>query len=102
IDKVIPHRSYQTLFAVILAFGVTLIFDSVFSFVRQYLMLFATNKIDARLASRVFGHLLRLPMHFFDTHTAGVLLRHIQQTESVRGFLTGRLFQTLLDLSAMP
>ena len=102
IDKVIPHRSYQTLFAVILAFAVTLVFDSIFSFIRQYLMLFATNKIDARLASRTFSHLLSLPMHFFESHTSGVLLRHMQQTESVRGFLTGRLFTTLLDLSAMP
>jgi subfamily B ATP-binding cassette protein HlyB/CyaB len=102
IDKVIPHQSYQTLFAIVLAFFITLFFDSIFSFVRQYLMLFATNKIDARLASRTFAHLLRLPMHFFETTTAGVLMRHIQQTETVRGFLTGRLFQTLLDLATMP
>jgi subfamily B ATP-binding cassette protein HlyB/CyaB len=102
IDKVIPHRSYQTLLAVVLAFSVTMIFDSIFTYVRQHLMLFTTNKIDARLASRTFAHLLRLPMHFFESHTAGVLLRHMQQAESVRAFLTGRLFQTLLDLSAMP
>jgi len=102
IDKVIPHHSYQTLFAVILAFTITAIFDGVFNYVRQYLMLFATNKIDARLASRTFAHLLRLPMHFFESHTAGVLLRHMQQTESIRAFLTGRLFQTLLDAITMP
>jgi len=102
IDKVIPHRSYQTLFAVVLAFAVAMIFESIFSYVRQYLMLFASNKIDARLASRTFQHLLRLPMHFFESQTAGVLLRHMQQTETIRGFLTGRLFQTILDTFTMP
>ena len=102
IDKVIPHHSYQTLTAIVVAFFVTLFFDSIFSFTRQYLMLFATNKIDARLASRTFAHVLRLPLAFFETTTAGVLMRHIQQTETVRGFLTGRLFQTLLDLATMP
>ncbi len=102
IDKVIPHHSYQTLTAIVVAFFVTLFFDSIFSFTRQYLMLFATNKIDARLASRTFAHLLRLPLQFFETTTAGVLMRHIQQTETVRGFLTGRLFQTLLDVATMP
>ena len=56
----------------------------------------------ARLASRTFAHVLRLPLSFFETTTAGVLMRHIQQTETVRGFLTGRLFQTLLDLATMP
>ena len=102
IDKVIPHRSVQTLFAVVAAFVVTMLFEAAFSYIRQYLMVFATNKIDARLASRTFAHLLRLPMHFFENTTAGVLLRHMQQTEGIRGFLTGRLFQTLLDAVTMP
>jgi subfamily B ATP-binding cassette protein HlyB/CyaB len=102
IDKVIPHHSYQTLFAVVLAFTITMLFDGVFQYVRQYMLLFAGNKIDARLAQRTFERLLHLPMTFFETHTTGVLLRHMQQTESVRQFLTGRLFQTLLDTSALP
>jgi ATP-binding cassette subfamily B protein len=102
IDKVIPHRSYQTLFAVVLAFSVTMLFDATFSYVRQYLMLFASNRIDARLASRTFSQLLRLPMQFFEHSPAGVLLRHMQQTETIRGFLTGRLFQTFLDTLTMP
>jgi ATP-binding cassette subfamily B protein len=80
IDKVIPHHSYQTLFAVVLAFTVTMLFDGLFQYVRQYLLIFASNKIDARLAARTFDKLLHLPMQF----------------------LTGRLFQTLLDVSALP
>lgn len=102
IDKVIPHRSYQTLLAVVVAFVVTLLFDSVFQYLRQYLTVFATNKIDARLASRTFAHMLRLPMHYFESTAAGVLLRHMQQTEGIRAFLTGRLFQVLLDTFTMP
>ncbi|TAL00389.1 MAG: peptidase domain-containing ABC transporter, partial [Rhodospirillaceae bacterium] len=102
IDKVIPHHSYQTLFAVVLAFSVAMLFEGTFSYVRQYLMLFASNKIDARLASRTFDHLLRLPMQFFEGTTAGVLLKNMQQTETIRGFLTGRLFQTFLDTFTMP
>ncbi len=102
IDKVVPHHSYQTLLAVVLAFVVTTVFDGLFSYVRMYFMLFTSNKIDASLASRSFAHLLSLPMQFFDGTSAGVLLRHIQQTEAVRQFLTGRLFQTLLDASALP
>ncbi|MGE3474499.1 MAG: peptidase domain-containing ABC transporter [Rhodospirillaceae bacterium] len=102
IDKVIPHHSYQTLLAVIVAFVVALIFDSVFQYMRMYLTVFATNKVDARLASRTFAHLLRLPMNFFESTSAGVLLRHMQQTEGIRNFLTGRLFQTLLDTVTMP
>ena len=102
IDKVIPHHSYHTLFAVVVAVIITILFDGLFGYVRQYLMLFATNKIDARLASRTFNHMLRLPMQFFESHPAGVLLRHMQQTDAIRSFLTGRLFQTALDTVALP
>lgn len=102
IDKVIPHHSYQTLYVVSLVFLAAIAFDAMFSYVRQYLMMFASNKIDARLASRVFKHLLSLPMQFFEATPAGVIARHMQQTEKVRLFLTGRLFHTLLDAAVLP
>jgi subfamily B ATP-binding cassette protein HlyB/CyaB len=102
IDKVVPHHSYHTLFAVLLAFTITTIFDGIFSYVRQSLTLFASNRIDARLAARTFAHLLSLPLPFFEGTSAGVLLRHMQQTEALRHFLTGRLFQTALDATALP
>jgi len=102
IDKVIPHRSYNTLMAVVLAYVACTGFDAIFHFLRQNLMVIAGNKIDARLAERTFQHLLRLPMNFFESTPAGVLLRNMQQTEGIRNFLTGSLFQTLLDVSGLP
>lgn len=102
IDKVVPHQNYQTLYVVIVIFMVVTVFDGLFSYVRQYLMLIASNKIDARLNSRTFQHLLGLPLNFFEHTPAGVLSRHMQQTEKIRQFLTGRLFQTLLDCAALP
>ena len=102
IDKVIPHHSYSTLYVVVLAFIVVTVFDGIFNYMRQSLMIFATNKIDARLASRTFDILLSLPMQYFENTPTGVLMRNIQQTESVRGFLTGRLFFTILDCITLP
>ncbi|MCW6511353.1 peptidase domain-containing ABC transporter [Lichenifustis flavocetrariae] len=102
VDKAISHRSYQTLGAVVAIFCVLVIFDGVFSYTRQYLMLFVTSKIDARLASRTFEHLLNLPQYFFEGTTAGLVIRNLQQTETIRHFLTGRLFQTILDAISLP
>ena len=102
IDKVVSHRSYNTLVAVMLVFSVLTLFDSAFGYVKQNLMLYASTKIDARLSSRTFGRLLNLPLTYFETNTAGILIRNMQQTESIRNFLTGRLFQTGLDLLPMP
>ncbi|MGC2855249.1 peptidase domain-containing ABC transporter [Novispirillum sp. DQ9] len=102
IDKVIPHHSFQTLYVVAGAYIMVTVFEGIFSFLRQYLLLFTSNRIDSRLASRTFSHLLSLPMPFFERAPAGVLIKHMQQTEKIREFLTGRLFLTLLDAAALP
>jgi ATP-binding cassette subfamily B protein len=46
--------------------------------------------------------MLGLPMGFFERMPAGVIFRHLQQTERIRNFLTGRLFQTALDTVSLP
>ncbi|WP_203071106.1 peptidase domain-containing ABC transporter [Falsiroseomonas ponticola] len=102
IDKVITHQATQTLAAVVAVFLLLTVFDSAFGYLRQQLMLLASNKIDAKLNSRTFRHLMSLPLHFFESHSAGVLVRHMQQTEKTRHFLTGRLFQVMLDALLLP
>lgn len=97
IDKVLVHESFTTLY--VLAAGAigALIFDAIFGFLRRYLMLYATNRMDIRVATKTFGHLLGLPVAFFEHISAGVLVKHMQQAARIREFLTGRLFVTMLD-----
>ncbi len=101
IDKVVAHESVSTLYVLTVGVLLALLFESVFGFVRQYLLLYASNKIDVRLATRTFGHLLALPIDYFERCSAGVVVRHMQQAEKIRQFLTGRLFLTLLDACAL-
>lgn len=101
IDKVLVHQSISTLSVLGVGIVCALAFDAAFSFLRQILMLGASNKIDMRLTRRTFGHLLSLPIDYFETTTAGVITRHMQQLEKIRAFLTGRLFFTALDATAL-
>lgn len=102
VDKVIPHRTYHTLYVVVLIFVLTAFFETFFGLLRQNLTLLTTNRIDATLSAKVFEKLLKLPMSFFDRIPAGVVIRNLQQTSHVRHFLTGRLFQLLLDSVSLP
>jgi subfamily B ATP-binding cassette protein HlyB/CyaB len=98
IDKVLVHQSYATL---------TVSDDRHRdrADLRRHLhlphgaisLLYATNRIDIRIATRTFGHLLNLPIALFEQASAGVIVKHMQQTGRIREFLTGRLFLTLLD-----
>jgi ATP-binding cassette subfamily B protein len=101
IDKVLTHHSVTTLQVLAVGIVMALVFDATFGFLRQTLTLAASNKIDMRLTRRVFGHLLSLPIDFFETTSAGIVTRHMQQLEKIRNFLTGRLFFTALDVIAL-
>jgi len=101
IDKVLTHQSISTLWVLAGGIVMALIFDCTFGYLRQVLTLVASNKIDMRLTRRAFSHLLSLPIDYFETTTAGVITRHMQQLERIRSFLTGRLFFTGLDLLSL-
>jgi ATP-binding cassette subfamily B protein len=101
IDKVLVNAASATLQVLTLGIGIALIFDAILNYLRSYLLLHATSKIDIRVATRTFGHLMRLPMSYFERTTAGVLTKHMQQTSQIREFLTGSLFLTLLDSTAL-
>jgi len=98
IDKVLVHQSVSTLWVLGVGIVIATVFDSLFGYLRQFLLLAATNKIDMRLTRRTFGHLLSLPIDYFETTTAGVITRHMQQLESIRNFLTGRVLFTAIDV----
>ncbi len=101
IDKVLVNQAYTTLH--VLGFGMTvaLAVNGGLDFLRDFLLLHATNKIDLRITSRTFRHLLNLPLDFFEHVAAGVLTQHMQQTAKIRNFLTGSVFLTMLEATSL-
>ena len=101
IDKVLVNQAITTLNVLAMGMAGALLVNAALDFFRDYLLLHATNKIDLRITSRTFRHLLNLPLDFFEHVTAGVLTKHMQQTSKIRGFLTGNVFLTMLETSSL-
>ncbi len=101
LDKVLGNQAFATLYVVTAGIALALLFNAVLGYVRQLLILYASSRIDIRLSTRVYAKLLSLPLAFFQHHTAGTLSRHLQQAGSIRQFLTGKLFGTFLDATAL-
>jgi ATP-binding cassette subfamily B protein len=101
IDKVLAHQSFSTLYVLTIGISLALLFEAGFGYLRQYLLLDATKKIDISLVTKTFSHLLALPINYFERSSAGVTVRHMQQVEQIRQFLTGQLFLTVLDASVL-
>ena len=101
LDRVLVHKSEATLAVLTLGVVLALTFESLFTYLRSFLLLQATNKIDIRLATRIFAHLMSLPISYFEVVPGGVTVRHLQQAEKIRGFLTGRLLSVVLESSTL-
>ncbi len=101
IDKVLVNNASNTLRVIAIGITIALLFDALLNYLRSYLLLHATSKIDVRVSTRTFAHMLALPMDYFERITAGVLTKHMQQASRIREFLTGQLFLTLLDSAAL-
>jgi ATP-binding cassette, subfamily B, bacterial HlyB/CyaB len=101
VDKVLVHHAYATLYVLTAGVIAAALFEALFTFLRRYLILHLSNKIDIRLATRTVAHLMRLPIDFFERAPAGVLVKHMQQGDKIREFLAGRLFLTLVDSTAL-
>lgn len=101
IDKVLVNQAFTTLQVLGIGMSVALLVNACLDFLRDYLLLHATNKIDLRVTARTFRHLLHLPLDFFEHITAGVLTQHMQQTAKIRQFLSGSVFLTLLEASSL-
>ena len=101
IDKVMTHRTANTLIVIALAFLFATIFSGLLAWLRQYFVLHAGTRIDAVLASDVFSHMLHLPARYFEQRPTGVLVARMQAVETVREFLTGAALTLVLDLPFM-
>lgn len=101
VDKVLVHESLNTLTVLGVGVMVMLVFNAALEYLENYFLLFATNRIDIRLATRTFAKLLSLPVDFYERISSGVLIKHMQQTEKIRSFLSGSLFFSALELLSL-
>jgi ATP-binding cassette, subfamily B, bacterial HlyB/CyaB len=101
IDRVLVHQNIGTLPALIIAAVAIILFELAFSYLRQYMVLHASKKMDARLNTQTYNKLISLPMGYFESTPSGMITKNMQQSERVRAFLTGQLFMTVLDMISL-
>jgi subfamily B ATP-binding cassette protein HlyB/CyaB len=97
IDKVIVHHTLNTLVVIGVAMAVFMVFSAIMSWVRQYLILHTGNRIDAVLGSKVFEHLVKLPLRYYEHRPTGVVVARVQGVEQIREFIASAAVTLILD-----
>ena len=98
VDKVLVHKGMSTLVVLVVGMVTLGLFETVLQFLRAYTLSHTTNRIDVELGRRLFHHLFRLPLAYFETRPAGQTVARMRELETIRSFLTGQGLTSLLDL----
>ena len=98
LDKVLVHKGMSTLVVLVIGMVTLGLFETILQFLRTYTLSHTTNRIDVELGRRLFHHLFRLPLAYFETRAAGQTVARIRELETIRSFLTGHGLTSLLDL----
>lgn len=98
IDKVLTQRALTTLDVLVVALVGLALFEAVLTGLRHYLFSHTTNRIDVELGAKLFRHLLRLPMAYFESRRGGDTVARMRELENARNFLTGQALTSWIDL----
>ena len=98
IDKVIGNSGYSTLTVIGTAMILFFFMQSLLTLIKQYIMNHTTNKLDAILGTRLFRHLIALPLPYYEKRRVGDTLMRVGALGQIRGFLTGTGLMTVLDV----
>ena len=88
IDKVIGNNGMSTLTVI----------GSLLTALKTYVLNHTTNKLDAILGTRLFRHLIALPLPYYESRRVGDTMLRVGALGSIREFLTGTGLMTTLDV----
>jgi len=97
-DKVLVHRGFTTLDVLAVGFFIVVVFEAVLGGLRNYIFSHTTNRVDVELGSRLFTHLMALPMSYFESRQVGQNVARVRELDTIRNFITGTALTLVIDL----
>ncbi len=95
VDIGIKHNDIKFIWLVLLGELMIVTGRTATDFIRRWLLLHISMRINISLVSDFFIKLLKLPMAFFDTKLMGDLLQRIEDHSRVQNFLTGQVLNVV-------
>ncbi|MEX2964051.1 type I secretion system permease/ATPase [Microbulbifer sp. TYP-18] len=97
-DKVLVHRGFTTLDVLAVGFFIIVVFEAFLGGIRNYLFSHTTNRVDVELGSRLFHHLMALPLSYFESRQVGQNVARVRELDTIRNFITGTALTLVIDL----
>ncbi|QVM91514.1 type I secretion system permease/ATPase [Pseudomonas entomophila] len=97
-DKVLVHHGLTTLDVIAIGLLGIMLFETALSGLRSFVFAHTASRIDVELGSRLFHHLIHLPLAYFQARRVGDSVARVRELENIRNFLTGNAITLVMDV----
>jgi ATP-binding cassette subfamily B protein len=88
VDRGIEYRDLSFIQIILLAQSLIIITQAAVEFIRSWIILHISSRLNISLISDYLAKLMRLPISFFDTRVVGDILQRISDHNRIEAFLT--------------
>ncbi|WFQ81268.1 type I secretion system permease/ATPase [Xenorhabdus sp. SF857] len=99
IDRVLVSRSLSSLQVLGFAMLILAVCEPVYRFLRSWLFANLASKVNSELSSRLYQHLITLPLDYFRQRQTGEIIARVREMSQIQQFLTGSALTMVLDLA---
>ncbi|WP_412971963.1 peptidase domain-containing ABC transporter [Glaciecola sp. MF2-115] len=97
IDEVLIKSDISLLTVLAIAFALLLLIDTLTSLLRERVMLYFSNQFSIHMSTRVFTHLLSLPLNYFQKRHLGDIVSRFGSLQNIRKIVTSGIISGLID-----
>lgn len=101
IDHFIPSRNISGLSILAGSLVVVYLFNSVFNYIRDFLLTRLDQKLASQVSLRYIQHVYKLPMRFFSTRKTGEITSRFEDINKIIDALSSTVISMLLDVGIM-
>ena len=98
-DEILPYKQENVLNLLLIVFAGIAITQVVIGFVREWMMIHLSVKIDIPLMLGYFKHIYKLPMKFFSTRKTGDIITRFSDAFTIKGVFTNIALTLIIDVS---
>ena len=101
LDKVLGYGATETLYVLTAGVVLTLIFNGILSFVKDYIIQHISVIIEARIAGDLFDKMLELPLGKFQTVNSSDLEQTISAGSSIRTIIDRQILNNIFEAAGL-
>ena len=98
-DEILPYKLKDPLLLVVIVFALIAVVQTLIGFVRQWMMIYLSQKIDIPLLLGYFKHIYKLPMKFFASRKTGDIITRFSDAFTIKDIFTNIALTLIIDVA---